>query len=293
MHLIIGANGRVGQHVVEAVTQLGNQPRVFVRNATLATDRFGEAIQVAEGDLNDRASIERALEGITGIFLCSPVNPGQVQQHNAVIDAAINAPTRPAVVKLSGLATFPESYVDSGRWHAETERYLTESGLPFTCLHPYFFMQNLASQLPSIRQSGVLQSGVASAAIATVDTRDIAAVVTKLLLNPSLIQGQTLPLTSSEATTYPEIAEILSNVFAKHVVFKAQTPAEIEQNLRQAGQPEWRIQLLLQFNRAFSEGHGAKTHPGVQDILGRKPISLAEFFASVEAADNDRNPLAS
>jgi uncharacterized protein YbjT (DUF2867 family) len=284
MNLIIGANGRIGRLVVEAITQSGHQPRVFVRDTTMARERFGESIEIANGNLNEQASIERALDGITGIFLCSPVNPDQVQQHNAVVDAAMKTRMRPAVVKLSGLATFPESYVDSGRWHAETERYLAGSGLPFACLHPYFFMQNFLSQLPSVLRSGTLRSGVARAAIATIDTRDIAAVVTQLLLNPSLIRGQTLPLTSGEATTYPEIAKILSNVFARDVAFKAQTPAEVEQSLRKAGQPEWRIQLLLQFNRAFSEGLGAQIHPGVQDILGRTPISLAEFFTSVDAA---------
>ena len=50
---------------------------------------------------------------------------------------------RPLVVKISGLGAALDSFVDSGRWHAETERDIRELDLPFTFLRPYFFMQNL------------------------------------------------------------------------------------------------------------------------------------------------------
>ena len=63
-----------------------------------------------------------------------------VSRHGATAagsNAAVNA-SKPYLVKVSGLATFPGSFVDSGRWHAEVEADLADSGLGYTCLHPYF-----------------------------------------------------------------------------------------------------------------------------------------------------------
>jgi len=40
---------------------------------------------------------------------------------------------------MSGLATHANSFVDSGRWHAQAETLVRASGLPFVFLHPLFF----------------------------------------------------------------------------------------------------------------------------------------------------------
>ena len=62
-----------------------------------------------------------------------------------------------------------DSYVDSGRWHAEAERDIHDLGLIVTALQPPFFMQNLAFSLNRVRETGVVESGVGDAAIAMVD----------------------------------------------------------------------------------------------------------------------------
>lgn len=292
MKLIIGANGRVGRLVVQELLAAGEVPRLFVRNEDKARTNFGNDIEIAAGDLNDPASIAAAMRDITSLFLCSPVHPRQVHQHNSVIDAAIDADS-PYVVKLSGLATFPDSFVDSGRWHAETEQYLAASGLDYTCLHPYFFMQNLAFQLERIRNTGVLQSGVPDAPVAMVDVRDIAAVVARLLINPDLAPNETLPLTSSDALTYPQIAQAMTDAWDREVIYKAQSLDEIKENLQRSDQPDWHIQILLQFNEAFNKGLGSRPHPTVADILKRPPLSLSNYLSEAEAPDADTDPFPS
>lgn len=291
MILIIGANGRIGRPVVDELLAAGESPRVMVRDTKAAKDRFGGQVDVFKGDLNNKADIRAAMEECNAVFLCSPVDPEQVRQQNAVVDAAVLNDVY--VVKLSGLATYPGSFVDSGRWHAETESHLASSGTPFTCLHPYFFMQNMDFQLHRVKETGVLSSVLSKAAIAMVDVRDIAAVVARLLCNPSLAEGQTLPLTGDTALSYPEMAEIISKVFQCSVSFKVQTIEEVKGNLKKSGLPEWHTKIILQFNRAFEQGLGKTPHPAVRDILQRDSISFEQHIREYEPNDADSNPFPS
>lgn len=293
MKLIIGANGRIGRKVVANLqTAADDAVRVLVRDTGAAAERFGERVEILAGDLDQPETIAAAMSGVDAVLLCSPVHPEQVRRHNAVIDAAARS-ANPYVVKISGLATYPGSFVDSGRWHAQTEQYLAGSGLPYTCLQPYFFMQNLTFQLPQILKTGQLRSAVAQSAIAMVDVGDIAEAAGRLLADPALAPGQTLPLTSAEALSYPRMAEIMSDVLGADVVYQQQSLEQVEQNLQKAGQPDWHVKLVLQFNRAFNEGLASEPHPALGQLLGRPPASFKEFVERMEFSHLDSNPFPS
>ena len=149
--LVTGANGRVGSRVVQALLDRHLRPRVLVRDVTAAKRRFGDRVDVCIADLLDADGVGRAMEGVKSVFLCSPVHPQQIRHQGHVVQAAKRNDSY--VVKLSGLATFSGSYVDSGAWHAETEVAIQEAGLEYTFLHPYFFVQNLLFQLRGAKQS--------------------------------------------------------------------------------------------------------------------------------------------
>ena len=154
-------------------------------------------------------------------------------------------------------------------------------------------MQNLGFQLAEIKKTGVLKSAVDSAAVAMVDARDIAAVVAQLLINAELAIGETLPLTCDESMTYSQIAETMTEVLGRPVRYEAQTMEEVERNLRNSDQPDWHVDVLLQFNRAFDEGYGSKPHPAVRDILGRPPLTLVNYLDSAETRTDDKDPFPS
>ena len=177
--VVFGSTGQAGAEVVRALAEMGVKPRVYTRSADNATSLFGASVAIVEGDFDDVASLELALQGAQSVFLSSPVDPRQVAWQGRVLNAAL--PSRPLVVKLSGLATTPGSYVDSGRWHAETEATIRQLEFPHVFLHPNFFLQNLARSVPTALQTGVLRAGARNAPIAPVDVRDIGAVAARLL----------------------------------------------------------------------------------------------------------------
>ena len=272
--LVTGANGRVGSGVVKALLNRNVRPRVLVRDVTAAKRRFGDRVDVCIVDLLDADGVSRAMEGVKSVFLCSPVHPQQTRHQGHVVQAAKR--NNSYVVKLSGLATFAGSYVDSGAWHAETELAIQEAGLEYTFLHPYFFVQNLVFQAKDAKQSGVIKSAVGDVAIAMVDVGDIAEVAARLLLDPRLAPGQTLPLTDCVAYTFDEVALVLTELLGQNIAYEQQTDEAVERNLRRAGQPDWHIRILLQFNRAFREGLGSRTTSAVTNILKRPPTKLKD-----------------
>jgi dihydroflavonol-4-reductase len=66
--LVTGATGFVGAAIARALLTAGWQVRALVRSGSDRSNLLELAVEVAEGDLADVASLERALEGCTGLF---------------------------------------------------------------------------------------------------------------------------------------------------------------------------------------------------------------------------------
>ncbi|MFN8390606.1 MAG: NAD-dependent epimerase/dehydratase family protein [Bdellovibrionota bacterium] len=66
--LVTGANGYVGKAVVDLLLQLGVPVRAMVRSEANAADLRLPGVEIVLGELRDRASLDRAVAGISGIF---------------------------------------------------------------------------------------------------------------------------------------------------------------------------------------------------------------------------------
>jgi dihydroflavonol-4-reductase len=66
--LVTGATGFVGAAVARALSAAGWQVRVLVRGGSDRGNLQRLAVEVVEGDLADSSSLERALEGCSGLF---------------------------------------------------------------------------------------------------------------------------------------------------------------------------------------------------------------------------------
>lgn len=295
--LVTGFTGRLGALVAARLRDLGAAPTVLVRPGRLAGDdwRMPEGITVISGDYEDSPSLAKALDGIDAVFLVSPVHPEMRRRELALAAAAAAHGPPPHIVKVSGLCTRPDSFVDSGRWHAEIEAGIRDLGVAATFLRPNFFMQNLAFQGESIRYRGVLRGAVGDARIAMVDARDIADVAASVLLGGSPLEGEAVSLTSARNYSYEEVAEALTALLPKRVVYQRQTSEEVAAALAQSGQPEWHVNILLAFNEAFARGWGEAVTDAVERALGRPARTLEAFLAELVAgsAASGRDPFSS
>ena len=68
MNLVTGATGFVGSHVVSQLLARGEKVRALVRPASPAKNLQGMEVEVARGDLTDRASLRGAMAGCRRVY---------------------------------------------------------------------------------------------------------------------------------------------------------------------------------------------------------------------------------
>ena len=125
---------------------------------------------------------------------------------------------------------------------------------------------------------------------------DIAAVVARLLAGKAALKDQARPLTGPEALSYADIAAAFSDLLGRRIVYRPQDLDEVRHNLENSDQPHWRIELMLEFNRAFRQGLAAEVDPTVPEILGQPARGLRQYLAEAlqsPPASRDENPFPS
>ncbi len=286
--LVLGATGNVGPHVVSSLTELGEKPRVLVRDADRARAVLGDDIDVVAGSMLDPAVIEAATEGIDTVFLLSPHGFSMADAQLSVIRALRRSGIR--IVKLSGTssAITPDG-PHACRQHWEIERVLEESGQPFVILRPNAFMQVIIGKqlLPSVQANGTLISPLGKAGLSLIDARDVGAVAARVLIRHDW-DGQTLSLTGPRAITYPEIAELITARTGQEATVIDVTLEALRASLVGRGVPEWEAEHFEEMYALFKAGESEFVTDTVEQVTGQAPRTVEAYLdETLEAAPVD------
>ncbi|MGD0601185.1 MAG: SDR family oxidoreductase [Terriglobales bacterium] len=282
MILITSAPGNNANAVIRELTKAGVRVRALLRNPNSAGEIKGPLVEVAVGDFLNTASLDAALRGVEKVFLIPPTDPRSVEMQVNFIRAAKRAGTR-HVVKLSVNGADVNSPVRVARWHAEGEKELEASGIPFTHLRPNAFMQNLLGLAPTIVSQGEFYQPAADGKVSHIDVRDIAAVAAKALTENGH-QGKTYVITGPEALSYDEAASKISKAIGKPVKYVNVTPEDFKKSLLGWGIPEFMADGLNEFFAAIRAGYCAVVTNTVEEVTKRKPISFDDFVRDFAGA---------
>ena len=287
MILITGASGQVGGTVLQELLRMGKPLRGMYRSEQEAATAPQGANPVV-ADFADRASLDRALEGVDGVYLvCSPV-PQLVELESNVIDACRERGIRHLVLNSAmGAGEYDKSFP---RWHYEVERHLQQSGVPGTILRPESFMQNVVNFFSgTIKTQHAFYAAVGDAPIAFIDVGDIGAVAAKVLTSEGH-SGKIYTLTGGESLTYSQVAKKLSKLLGVTVNYVNLSMELLKQSMRDLGMPQWQVDALADLQAFYASGPGTRVTHDVQQILGREPIGFDQFLADHSAAfvGNDR-----
>ena len=224
--LVAGATGRQGGAVVRHMLPKGWRLRALTRNPkSYAARQLAEkGVELAEGDMDDPASLDRAARGVYGVYSVQDFwtvgARREVQQGKNLADVA----------KKAGVEHFVYSSVggaerNTGITHWETkwvvEKHVRSLNLPVTILRPASFMETYHITEVEI---GLLKGKLADPIrgdkpYQTIATDDIGAFAALAFERPKDFIGLDLEIAGSELTNI-DAAKVFSRVLNRPVKFQ-------------------------------------------------------------------------
>lgn len=275
--LVIGATGTVGSSVVKLLLEQKQQVVALVRNQDKAAEQLGNAIRYVVGDVSHPAEVERAMQGVEKVFLLTISSPVQPIIEEQVAKAAKKAGVS-LLLKISVYGSSLDAATnDLMLWHAQSEKRIVETGVPFVFLRPNLFMQNLLRDASSIKQ-GLIYRPRGDYRISHVDTHDIAEMaVTVLTGRPEDYLGRTFWVNGPESLTYAEVAEVFSKVLDKPIALAELDDADYYEATKKHV-PEPVAMMLVKLFQTYRTGIAAYVHGDQKIVTKKQPRSLEAFI---------------
>jgi uncharacterized protein YbjT (DUF2867 family) len=141
-------------------------------------------------------------------------------------------------------------------------------------------MQNFVNYFGyNIKAQNAIYLPAGEGKVSFVDARDVAAVAAKLLSeNNRKHDNKSYVITGPEALSYSQVTEIISKEIGRKISY---IDTEEEEDTRKAmesmGVEDWLIDAILEDFYNTKVGNRSKTTNTVEQILGRKPTSFAQF----------------
>lgn len=243
--LVTGATGSQGGAVARELLDAGWQVRGLTRDVTRDAARELElrGADMVEGDLDDRDSLDRAVDGCYGVFSVQQFwehgVEGEIRQGRNLADAAAAAGVQHYVQSSVGGAERDTGipHFDS-KW--EIEQHLEGLDLPVTVLRPVFFMNNFEGMRDSIREGTLSLPLPPDAPLQMIAVRDIGRYTGVVLENPAEFVGAATELAGDELPM-DQVAETFSRVLGREVRYEP-VPLDAVDSDEMRGMFEWFVE---------------------------------------------------
>jgi NAD(P)H dehydrogenase (quinone) len=295
--LVTGAGGSVGGIGRRVVEQLRAQ-RVPVRALVRRDDDRAEAlramggVEVVVGDLTRAVDVVAALDGCRRLYFGMSVSSDYLEATTTVAAAARAGGSVELLVNMSqmtvsqmDLTSMTESRQQRLHWLAE--HVLNWSGLPVTHVRPTVFMENpLFGMLavPSIQRNGTIRLPFGHGRTSPVAARDVADVVTRVLIDPSPHVGRVYELTGAASRDMTAIAAEFSNALGRSVTY-VDVPYEdwLAEELQVLGLSPHLLNHIATMARLHSQNRYDRATSDVAELLGRPPSGFDSLVKDTAA----------
>jgi uncharacterized protein YbjT (DUF2867 family) len=224
--LITGATGRQGGAVLSHMLPKGWKLRALTRNTESHASKSlaAKGVEMVAGDLEDPASLERAVRGVYGVYSVQDFwavgSRREVMQGKNLAEAASKARVEHFVYSSVGGAE-RNSGIDQWDGKYEIEKHIRKLGLPATVLRPASFFEDYYFQPVEIALfKGKLMDPIrAEKPYQMIAIHDIGAFAALAFERPKDMIGLELEIAGSELKN-PEAAKIFSRVLNRPVRFQ-------------------------------------------------------------------------
>ena len=271
--LVTGATGNVGRPLVTLLADAGAKVRAVTRRPDLLT--FPAGVDVV-------ASASAGLGGADAVFLNSRALGDDLA--TVVKRARSEGVTR--LVALSAINADDDFSLQPSRFRGdrnkEAEQLAVDAGLEWVSLRPAAFATNVAGMWSAQLQAGdVVRGPYASASMAPIVERDIAAVAAQALLTDDL-NGRRIALTGPQAFTNAELVDVIGAVLDRPLHYHEVPPEIVRQQFVGLGFPAAFADSYIAYLAVTIDTPAVVTHE-VETILGRPAESFANWVADHRA----------
>ncbi len=274
-----GASGRLGRSVAAALGSVVAPSTVTLGTRNPASlEAFSEqGFRTAVADFDRPDTLEAAFEGADVVYIiCGDAeNVTRIRQHRNAIDAARKVGAG-RVVYTSFVNPTSASLFPFARVHEDTERYLRDSGLPYTLLRNNHFAENLSGALALAQDSGELALPGAHGKVAYISRSDVAAATAGALTQPGH-ENRCYEVCGPQPLDLFEVAGIAGRVWGRPVTGRDMGADEYRQLLERRGLPPYAVAAQVGIRLAAGAGEYAATSTDAA-ILARRPIGTVESF---------------
>ena len=280
-HLITGATGKTGKHVVQALLAAGESVRAFVHREDERSESLRAAgAEIFVGDLLEHEDVLRATDGVDTAYFCFPITPGLIQATAYVANAAKRHGLE-LVVNMSQISAREDSQSHAARDHWLAERVLDNAGVPALHIRPTFFSEWLV--FPWVRDrivhEGAITLPYGEGTHAPIAGEDQARFIAAALMNPQAHAGKIELLRGPVVLSQAQIAEKIGAVLGREVAYRPESLEAYRASLEGYGLPALLIQHFLAIAIDYQNGVFTGTDGVIERVTGEAPMTVETFVA--------------
>lgn len=280
--IVLGATGNIGTTVIK---NLQNK-NVTVFAAVQSEKDFEKVAQLGATPIivnfTNQESLNEALKGKQRVFLVTPLmqNPESVTQ--MVINASkLNGVTH--LVRSTASGADSKGQIQMARWAGASEDLIKASGLNYTILRPYSFLQNFINfHSQTIKQYNGFFLPTSDAKLSMLDINDLGEVASIALTSDDHF-GKTYEL-SGLTYTNEQLAEILSNVVGRKISYIDVPEEKAKESMLSIHMPEWMVNAMMELNYITKQGWAAGYSDDFKNLTGKEYTSAESFFTNNKQA---------
>jgi NAD(P)H dehydrogenase (quinone) len=283
-----GSVGGVGRRVAEQLLGRGLPVRAFVRRddeRAAALRAMGAEIVV--GDLTRAPDLVRALDGCRSVYFALSVSPRYLEAAVTAAAAARDHGHLEVLVDMSQMTVSQMTLTstdESGqqRLHWLAEQAFDWSGVPVTHIRPTVFMENpLFADVAraSIERTGTLRLPFGTGRTSPVAARDVADVVTAVLVDPAAHIGRTYELTGAASLNGDGIAAEYAAATGRDVTYTDVPLGEwADGDLAALGLPAHVGEHIATMARLHADNRYDRLTGDVRLVTGHPPTTLRDHL---------------
>ncbi|MFT3699492.1 MAG: NmrA family NAD(P)-binding protein [Kofleriaceae bacterium] len=279
MYLLTGITGHVGGAAARQLLREGKKVRALVRDPDKAKAWAEQGVELVAGDLSDRGSVERALDGVDGVYVLIPPQnrePDPIGRSREIIAAFA-----PVVAKAKNVVMLSSHGADqpSGTGFILVTHILEEAlaSAPLTAIRAGSFMENYGYAVGAAKATGAWDTMLAplDKKFPFIASVDIGNEVAKWLQQPPARRIVEL----GTFYTPHEVAAALGKAIGRDVVARAVPRDRWQTVLAAQHMPQRAIDLYCEMEDAINSGKITFGKPGGQHVDGT--VTLEQFFKSL------------